>query len=443
LVEPNDGGDLAEEIRDSKPVYNPPALNLSPGQETAIEAIEKWYHGSNEQIFRMFGPAGTGKTTIARLVPVALGISKYAFGAFSGKAAQVLRSKGCNPAGTLHSMIYGAPINLAADKRRLEEILDRTLEIPEEKRVSNWLDEVNELKKAIRDLETRIRLHGKLDFPVNFESELADADLLIADEVSMVSDRMAFDILSTDVRVLVLGDPEQLPPVRGDGYFTREEPDIMLSEVHRQALDSPVLSLATRVRNGGRIEPFEYQHGKRIDYTEFDQILCWRRATRWGAVKHVRELLERPPGEPVPGDTIMNLQNNKDLGVFNGQVFTILSVSPGRENDEYLLRVEDGMTERDLFVYGYGFTQTGEKDGEEARVGWNGDTAFVTFSQALTVHKAQGSEWGNVLLVDESNAMWAMENKLRGFEMAQNMTRRWLYTGITRASESITLVRKR
>lgn len=434
---------MAEDVRDSEPVYDAPALNLSPGQEEALEAIQNWYHGSDDQVFRMFGPAGTGKTTIARLVPRVLGISDYHFGAFSGKAAQVLRSKGCNPAGTLHSMIYGAPINLAADKRRLEDILDETIAIPEEKRTDTWITEVETLKKAIRELENRIRLHGKLDFPVNFESELADSDLLIADEVSMVSDRMAFDILSTGVRVLVLGDPEQLPPVRGDGYFTREAPDIMLSEVHRQALDSPVLSLATRVRNGGRIDPFEYAHGKKVDYTQFDQILCWRRATRWGAVKHVRELLGRPPGEPVPGDTIMNLQNNKDLGVFNGQTFVVLDVKPGRENDEYLLRVEDGITERDLFVYDYGFTQAGEKAGEDARVGWNGDTAFVTFSQALTVHKAQGSEWKNVLLVDESNAMFAMENKLRGFETAQNMTRRWLYTGITRASDSLTLVRKR
>lgn len=391
----------------------------------------------------MFGPAGTGKTTIARLVPRKLGVSKYAFGAFSGKAAQVLRSKGCNPAGTLHSMIYGAPVNLKADKRRLEDSLDKMAETPEEKRDEYWYDDYASLKADIRDLEKRIRLHGGLEFPVNFESELANADILIADEVSMVSERMASDILSTGVRVLVLGDPEQLPPVRGDGYFTRFAPDIMLHEVHRQALDSPVLNMATRVREGNMILPNEYSSGKAIDYTEFDQILCWRRATRWGAIKYVRNLLGRPPGEPVVGDTIMNLQNNKDLEVFNGQTFTVLGVDPGREDDEYLLRVSDGMSERDIFVFNYGFTQVGEKEGEEARVGWNGDTAFVTFSQALTVHKAQGSEWGNVLLIDESNAMWQMENKIKGAVHAANMTRRWLYTGITRASDSITLVRKR
>ena len=414
-------------------------MELSPGQESALRQVHHWFKETDEQVFRMFGPAGTGKTTIARLVPGSLGIHDFAFGAFSGKAAQVLRSKGCIPAGTLHSMIYGAPINLRADRKRLEDTLDRMLIQPvnDTRRVI-----IESLKEDIRTLDERIRRNGALEFPVNYESELADADLLIADEVSMVSDKMAEDILSTGVRVLVLGDPEQLPPVRGEGFFTRQAPDVMLTEVHRQALDSPVLAMATRIRNGAPLTTNDLSHGRRVDYTEYDQILCWRRATRWGAVRYVREQLGRPPGEVVPGDTVMNLQNNKDLEIFNGQIFTVLDVSVGENDDERLLRVDDGTTERDIFVYTHGLTETGEKEGESARLGWNGNVAFVTFSQALTVHKAQGSEWKNVLLVDESRSMWGMESKIRGPEHASNIVRRWLYTGITRASDSITIVRK-
>lgn len=435
---------MAEEDGEAKPVRDTTTLNLSPGQEKAIESIKDWFNGdAHAQVFRMFGPAGTGKTTIARIIPKVLGVKRYGFGAFSGKAAQVLRTKGCEPAGTLHSMIYGAPVNLEADRRRLEKSLEFLSNLDELKNDDSLAERVDSIKSEIRELELRIKKYGKLDFPINYESNLANSQLLIADEVSMVSDRMADDILSTGVRVLVLGDPEQLPPVRGDGFFTRQQPDIMLTEVHRQALDSPILSLATYVRNGGRIAPSDYLNGRSVDYTQFDQILCWRRATRWGAIKYVRNLLNRPPGEPVPGDTVMNLQNNKDLGVFNGQTFTVLDVEPGREEDEYLLRLDDGITERDIFTYNYGFTQEGEKRGEESRVGWNGDVAFMTFAQALTVHKAQGSEWEDVLLIDESNAMWAMENKIRGEASAQRITRRWLYTGITRASQSLALVKKR
>jgi exodeoxyribonuclease-5 len=41
--------------------------------------------------------------------------------------------------------------------------------------------------------------------------------------------------------VLVLGDPAQLPPVKGGGFFTEAEPDAMLTEVHRQAADNPIV----------------------------------------------------------------------------------------------------------------------------------------------------------------------------------------------------------
>jgi exodeoxyribonuclease-5 len=411
---------------------------LSPGQVAAIEAIKDWYQNGTTQVYRMFGQAGTGKTTIARLVPYVLSLDDVLFGAFSGKAAQVLRSKGCVPSGTLHSMLYTAPQNLEAARTRQRNMLQKLEEMDVRDEIL-----ITAVENHIKELTSMIRANGALYWPTNFESPLADAQLLIADEVSMVSDKMADDILATGVRVLVLGDPEQLPPIRGEGYFTSQAPDIMLTEVHRQALDSPVIALATRVRNGGMIHDDEYAHGKRLDYTKFDQILCWRRATRWGAIGHVRKALGRQPGVPVPGDPVMNLQNNKDLDVFNGQTFTVLEVQPGREEDELLLTLEDGAGEvRDIFSFIAGFTQNGENQALKARIGWNGQTALFTFSHALTVHKAQGSEWGNVCLVDEGRAMWGMEYNRIGSAWADEITRRWRYTGITRASKDITLVRK-
>ena len=74
------------------------------------------------------------------------------------------------------------------------------------------------------------------------------AKLVIIDECSMVGAELGRDLLSFGVPVLVLGDPAQLPPVEDAGFFTNGQPDIMLSEVHRQAADNPIIRLSMDVR---------------------------------------------------------------------------------------------------------------------------------------------------------------------------------------------------
>lgn len=77
----------------------------SPQQEAAIKAVRRWLADPDDQVFRLFGFAGTGKTTLAR--DLASGVDGgVLFGAFTGKAALVLRRKGCEGASTIHSMIY-------------------------------------------------------------------------------------------------------------------------------------------------------------------------------------------------------------------------------------------------------------------------------------------------------------------------------------------------
>ena len=138
------------------------------------------------------------------------------FAAFTGKAAQVLRSKGATKASTIHSLIY---------RPRGEE--------------------------AIEDEET-----GKTNvtpmFTLNRQSAVSKADLIIIDECSMVDETLGSDLMSFGTPILVLGDPGQLPPVSGGGYFTDHEPDILLEEVHRQARDNPIIDLAQMVRERQR-----------------------------------------------------------------------------------------------------------------------------------------------------------------------------------------------
>src|SRR6476646_2206904 len=95
-------------------VAPPPSRDLMTSftahQDSALNALAGWLKqkpGRNctPQVFRLFGYAGTGKTTLAR--HIAEGVDgKVLFAAFTGKAASVMRSKGCERASTIHSLIY-------------------------------------------------------------------------------------------------------------------------------------------------------------------------------------------------------------------------------------------------------------------------------------------------------------------------------------------------
>src|SRR5690606_24647454 len=80
-------------------------MQFSPQQDAALKAVDRWLKEGRKPIFRLFGYAGTGKTTLARHFAEHVDGSVQ-FAAFTGKAAQVLRSKGANNARTLHSLIY-------------------------------------------------------------------------------------------------------------------------------------------------------------------------------------------------------------------------------------------------------------------------------------------------------------------------------------------------
>src|SRR2546423_15213029 len=85
---------------------------FTPHQDSALKAVAAWLkakpgkHGT-PPIFRLFGYAGTGKTTLARHIADAVE-GEVKFAAFTGKAALVMRNKGCENASTIPSLIYRA-----------------------------------------------------------------------------------------------------------------------------------------------------------------------------------------------------------------------------------------------------------------------------------------------------------------------------------------------
>lgn len=210
-------------------------MNWSSQQSAALDAVADWLRTKSSPFFYLAGYAGTGKTTLAR--HFAEGVGQVVYGAYTGKAASVMRAKGCHDATTIHRLIYECRAKGSTRLKELQAQLAKT-------------------KDPVELLVIRTKIHEEIDnlkqphFELNPDSNVRDADLIIIDECSMVSQKIGEDLLSFGVPVLVLGDPAQLPPVRGAGFFTEGEPDVMLTEVHRHGERSGILELATAIRQG-------------------------------------------------------------------------------------------------------------------------------------------------------------------------------------------------
>jgi len=412
-------------------------MDWSPQQDDALVAVAEWLKKGTPQVFYLAGYAGTGKTTLAR--HFAEGVSgTVLFGAFTGKAAHVLRQKGCYGASTIHSLIYIAKdksrLRLQELERSLVALLERLRAADPEVNVDEVPD-VQDLQASIQDERDNL---SQPAFRLNPDSLLREASLYVIDECSMVDGQMGQDVLSFGVPVLVLGDPAQLPPVGGRGFFTDREPNVMLTEIHRQARDNPIVALATDVRKGKGITAGLYGESEVIHRSELDeefplqvdQILVGRNVTRHACNNRVRELRGLSDNwHPVPEDKLVCLRNDHDLGLLNGSLWTVNDIG-GVDDDRVIVTVEslDGVGEGQVTVEAWGH----HFRGEESDLPWweRKEASEFAFGYALTVHKAQGSQWDSVLLFDESGAF-------------KGDAARWLYTGITRAAEKITIARGR
>jgi len=362
-------------------------MKWSPEQDDALKAVDRWLTKGETPVFRLFGYAGAGKTTLARHFAENAG-GDVAFAAFTGKAAHVMRQKGCVDASTIHSLIY---------------------------------------RPASSDEE-----EDEPSFTLRRDAPASKADLIIIDECSMVDEDLGRDLLSFGKPVLVLGDPAQLPPVKGGGFFTEGEPDFMLTDIHRQAADNPIIRLSMAVREG---EAFDEDTDECRLITrdqvapemikEADQILVGANKTRRRFNTRLRELHGATDPTPEAGEKLVCLRNNKKKGLLNGGIWSVdRRMSPRGGRVRLSVRPEEGGKAVTVAVPRAFFL-----DGPES-VPWaqrKGADEF-DFGYALTVHKAQGSQWDNIVLFDESF-------------MFREHRARWLYTAVTRAAERLIVVR--
>ena len=424
----------------------------SPQQDAALVAVAKWLADeSAPQTFRLFGYAGTGKTTLAR--HFGQGVEgTVLYGCFTGKAAHVMRQKGCPDASTIHSMIYNSKELSRAKLRDLEKsLVELRAELKVEFDDSPPLDLEPEAGPPQFTVEEQVDNHprvmdlvGKVKrerealsrpmFTLDTESPVKDAKLVIIDEVSMVDGRMGEDLESFGTKILVLGDPAQLPPIYGAGFFTENvTPEVMLTDIHRQAEGNPIIAMATRVRNREELALGSYGeslvaekcHINETHAQAADQILVGRNKTRHASNRRMRALYGRTDALPVSDDKLVCLRNNNDLGLLNGAIWFVNEV--GLIEDERIfmaLRPEDEGASLEVEAHTQYFFGEGE-----ALPWWERKNAEeFDYGYALTVHKSQGSQWDDVLLFDESHCFRA--DKWR-----------WLYTGLTRAADRVVVVR--
>src|SRR3984957_3466568 len=275
----------------------------STEQAGAIDQVGRWLKQGEPQVFRVFGYAGVGKTTLARHIAEGAR-GETAFAAFTGKAALVLRSKGCAGATTIHALIY----------------------------------------RASEGAE------GAPTFTLNADGPASKAGLIVIDECSIVDAELARDLLSFGKPILVLGDPFQLPPVKGGGFFTDGAPDVMLTHIHRQAQDDPIIPLSEIVRSGGDLREGVYGETRVIPRAAIDpaqvlgadQVLVGTTRPRRAYNQRMRDLKGFREPLPVAGDRLVCLRNDRTKGLINGGLWRVETLG-GVKKDfvKMTLRSED------------------------------------------------------------------------------------------------------
>lgn len=373
---------------------------LSADQEEAAAGIMRWADGIGGRELTLGGYAGTGKTTVLQSLWESLKGRGAQMVAPTGKAAQVLRSKGVDRACTIHSLIYNFRGVVETDSGKESPVFD-------ERDQGDWgVDE--------------------------------DPRLLICDESSMVNDRLYCDLMARELPVLWVGDHGQLAPVGGDPGIMHN-PQIRLERIHRQAAGNPLLSLAHHVREGGQVSR-DFAAGDALkiggirdnhriveysDKNEIDQIIVGTNRLRH-AINKIARYTRGFTDVLHEGDRIICTFNNRRMGVWNGQIMRVAKIIDETEtffncgleyetNDGWQPKVQSVKVQK---------ISLGNPDYRSAdRID---SCCEFDYGYAITCHKSQGSEWGRVMVVDTNVSQFDMD--------------RWRYTAFTRAKEHLSVV---
>lgn len=446
-----------------------PLPTLSLHQEGAVKAARNWFGSeANIEPFYLGGFAGTGKSTVLPVIVDMLSIppEEIAFCAPTGKAAKVMTEKlkafGIGQrARTIHSWIY-RPKPLRA------EVLHSQLESAKGQRGVriealhtdgiNWQNDPTiqqydqTIKLLERDLDKAMERQDGPSFQLNSESLIRDCKLIVVDEASMVGTTIADDLISFGVPILCMGDPGQLPPVGDTPGLTDRAPDFFLTEIHRQAMDNPILRLATMARAGQMLKPGRYAGSSPDEWAEVverrddnatynldrnAQVIVGTHRKRWAITNKLRKVMGYKSTGPCAGEPLLICKNSRlypdlvngsfvycteDVGDLH-KGSTVVSISVKDEHGVVRqVMAYQGLLE-EMFLLKKGDSTAGKQKSFRAVI----ENEHVDFGHAITCHKSQGSQWDDVIVHDESGSF-------------REDSAKWLYTAVTRAAKSLTVV---
>ena len=184
----------------------------------------------------------THNTTIIKyfINRIGLDLDDVLFTSFSGKAVSVMARHGL-PAKTIHSAIYDYNEVYARDEN------------------GNIIMKTNNKPKKTFAFTLKPKLPKKYK-------------LIVVDEGSMVGEKLAIDLISFGLPMIILGDLNQLPPVMDRGYFLKE-PDYILTKIMRQNENDPIVWLANQILQGRKLSYGVYGNSSVIRKDEVNEYV--------------------------------------------------------------------------------------------------------------------------------------------------------------------------
>lgn len=403
------------------------------GQATALAMIEELVGLEDPAFAVLTGYAGTGKTTLLQHV-----------------AAE-----------------HGSPLVLTPTGKAALRVHEATG--LEASTIHRWLYQANEDPKT-GEVRWQKRPLDDVHLPAN--------RLIVVDEASMVNEEVWADIwwLASAVgcKVLLVGDPFQLGPVNQEGRafnalkHLKTSRRVALTEVVRQALDSPIIRASMLIRQGeqGTLEALSevldtVSRNQLVDsflaMAHSRALVAHRNQTRHQLNREVRERIGCDRRALRPGEPLLVLFNNYQVDRFNGEVVTFekWTEAPGEPvavRDRYKnisimagfgrARVDGAevmLTQEEIFgeTTGMPMPTLARAAKDHAVYKWGYDRKFApsylnaNLGYCLTAHKAQGSEFEDVLVVIEPSIGWG-SGGIYGEE-----GRHHLYTAVTRAKKRV------
>ena len=396
-------------------------MELNDKQKQGLDiAVDRYKR--KERYTVISGYAGTGKSTLVKFIVAALPNinpdEDVIYTSFTGKATQVLQKKGNKNVSTLHKLLFES--------------------IPK--------PDGTFFRKPVEFIPYKI---------------------VIVDECSMVPKELLQRLIKYNVHIICLGDPGQLPPInKNEDNHLLDHPHIFLDEIMRQEAESEIINLTMDIRAGKPLTRYQGKEVQVLNKDELttgmllwaDQIICAKNETRIALNNQMRDLLGRSGG-PQDGDKVICLKNNWDIYSVNDNPLVNGTIGYLKDSFSTYINLPRQITSdrqpKKLDILTANFISDTEEDYGILNMdkqliitgvpGLDWKTSYkmgrnwrfqnkipdqFTYGYAITCHKSQGSEWDNVLVIEE------------GFPFEKEEHKQWLYTAATRAAKKLVIIKK-